>query len=196
MNRFKVVHTISQNAYGSQISLIYNPRVDSYAVLATIPLEILDTPVCNIRKLIDHQSQHIAQVYQVCIKKGKVWIMEEFVKGRKLGDILQNDRKTAEKDWKQWKEQIRGGLQYLHNMKPLPLYHGDIHPNNIIINDENQAKIIDFSSIKTEDQPYKSRIHAVKEFLDPRILNGAPYDGDADLYSLRKMMRLFERKTT
>ncbi|MGI6731114.1 MAG: protein kinase domain-containing protein [Anaerovoracaceae bacterium] len=194
MKKYKIIKSISKKANGSRVDLIYNDDISSYCILAVIPEKELDDSPQLLKSLIGHSSPYIAKIYDVCLEKDKVYIVEEYVKGKTLGTILREKAEINQEQWREWEFQITKGLLCLHTMQPQPLLHGDIHPDNIIIDYVNQAKLIDFSSIKSHNQLFRRRVHAVREFLDPRILKGFPYDNRADFYSLGKVMNLFNEK--
>lgn len=54
-----------------------------------------------------------------------------------------DNRKITKKQIEIIKKQLENGLQFLHNLN---IYHGDLYPNNIVINDDLQLKIIDYDA--------------------------------------------------
>lgn len=81
-----------------------------------------------------------------------LYIIMEYVDGISLDELIRT--KTGpipeEKAFKIF-QKILEGFQYAHTRRPA-IIHRDIKPSNIIIDDENQPKIIDFGIVKIVDE--------------------------------------------
>ncbi|MBI4367417.1 MAG: serine/threonine protein kinase, partial [Deltaproteobacteria bacterium] len=80
-------------------------------------------------------------------------------------------------------------LQFLHQQG---VFHGDLKPNNILINDtsDNNLKLVDFGLARkmpaAEDRTFASvaTVSGTLPYLAPELFLGAPASGRSDLYSL------------
>lgn len=61
-----------------------------------------------------------------------------------MKEIIKSSGSCAEEDVIKWTKQLAEILSYLHNLKPNPIIYRDMKPGNIIIDSENNAKLIDF----------------------------------------------------
>ncbi|MDF1662815.1 MAG: serine/threonine-protein kinase, partial [Planctomycetota bacterium] len=127
--------------------------------------------------------QNIAQIFDVGRHKGFHYLIMEFVDGCSLGDYLKTNIISLE-------EKIclvlgvASGLGAAHKCG---VVHRDIKPDNIMINQEGQAKIVDFGLAKrhgsaglTSDQT----VLGTPYFMAPEQCDGRDIDGRADLYAL------------
>lgn len=127
--------------------------------------------------------QNIAQIFDVGRHKGFHYLIMEFVDGCSLGDYLKSKVLTVE-------EKIclvlgvASGLGAAHKCG---VVHRDIKPDNIMINQDGQAKIVDFGLAKrhgsaglTSDQT----VLGTPYFMAPEQCDGRDIDGRADLYAL------------
>ncbi|UJB68985.1 serine/threonine protein kinase [Acaryochloris sp. 'Moss Beach'] len=94
-----------------------------------------------------HQCKHpcIAEVYSWFEENDTAYIIMEFISGQSLFQILQADGALPEERVKQYFLQVGEALKVVHNHNFL---HRDIKPDNIIINTDDKAVLIDFGSTR------------------------------------------------
>ncbi|MHC4871427.1 MAG: serine/threonine protein kinase [Planctomycetota bacterium] len=76
------------------------------------------------------------------------------------------------------------GLRYLHSKG---IVHRDIKPENILVNDEGEVKIIDFSLAQTKLQrvfSFKKRLEGTPNYLSPEQIGGSKATAASDVYAL------------
>ncbi|GLJ34875.1 hypothetical protein SUGI_0702140 [Cryptomeria japonica] len=91
-----------------------------------------------------------------------------------------------------WQARIRiaaevcSALQYLHSLKPDPIVHGDLRPQNILLDENFTSKISDFDLPRPLPHVLFSRseIKGTHSYLDPEYLKSAGYSTKSDVYSL------------
>lgn len=134
---------------------------------------VVDSGVCdvyNILKMIRHR--HIIQVLDVYKSDGKLVVIEEYIDGITLENLLRNDADgtfTTMKPLgvKRILLQLCDGLFALHS---IGIIHRDINPNNIMITNNGIVKIIDFDISKL----YKSG--DAKDRIIRGTVGYAPYE--------------------
>lgn len=80
-------------------------------------------------------------IYEVCADDSGITVLEEYIEGKRLSDILAGnvlDKKSACK----YAMQICDALIFLHSVG---IIHRDIKPSNIIIKEDGTAVLIDLS---------------------------------------------------
>lgn len=83
-------------------------------------------------------------------------------------------------------DQASLALSHLHR---LGWIHCDVKPDNFLMSDEGQLKLIDFALAKRRRRGLakwltrKSKIQGTKSYISPEQIRGAALDGRADLYS-------------
>lgn len=106
-------------------------------VKKTVPKEL--TRIYKIIKETDHKN--IAGIIGLYEYEDVTVVIEEYIAGKTLAKILEQEGKLSEHSVKRVVGQICDGLFFLHKHN---IIHRDINPNNIMIADDGCAKIIDF----------------------------------------------------
>ena len=96
---------------------------------------IKDNPISNIPKII-----------KMCESNGYLVIIEEFIDGKTIEEILE-DGPIAEEMAIKYALNICYTLCQLHNAVP-PIIHRDIKPSNVMITDDGRAFLIDINVAK------------------------------------------------
>lgn len=81
-------------------------------------------------------------IYEVCADDSGITVLEEYIEGKRLSDILANNRILDKKTACLYASQICDALTFLHS---IGVIHRDIKPSNIIIKDDGTAVLIDLS---------------------------------------------------
>jgi serine/threonine protein kinase len=84
-------------------------------------------------------------------------------------------------------EQSALALSYFHRKGWV---HRDVKPDNFLVADDGQVKMIDFALAKRRQRmfakwltPRAKIVQGTKSYISPEQIRGAPLDGRADLYS-------------
>lgn len=93
------------------------------------------------------QCQHpnIANVYECFEENNTAYITMDFIPGKSLFGILKDEGVLSENQVKKYFIQIAEALKVVHNNKFL---HRDIKPDNILINNQDEAILIDFGATR------------------------------------------------
>lgn len=104
----------------------------------------------------------------------------DYVEGNSLADIIQKE-KQDEFRVIGYILDILDALIKMHSVKPSPIIHGDIKPENIIIS-QNRAILIDFGSV--------SGTSGTSGFCAPENLAGFSPTVQSDIYSVGQVMHM------
>lgn len=77
----------------------------------------------------------------------RMHLIQEYVEGRNLAQILENGRFFAEEDVRDLCLQVVEILEYLHGFSPA-IIHRDIKPSNIVLTENGEVWLIDFGAIR------------------------------------------------
>lgn len=120
-------------------------------------------------------------------KEGKTALLEEYVQGDTLGEILQGGLLTAAQA-KQITRQLCMALWVLHS---LGVVHRDVKPDNVIIRG-TEAVLIDFdaSRIYKNENREDTQILGTTGFAAPEQYGLSQSDGRADIYALGVLLNI------
>ena len=139
------------------------------------------------------QHPNVVRLYEVVddIESGKVYLIMEFCGGGRIFDLgesgFSDDPGLAETNpekLKQYIVAIANGLDYLHTQH---IYHRDLKPDNILVDDSGFCKLTDFGvSAKTEDDDTLKDTEGTPAFNAPEEFGEDPQGvdgGKADIWS-------------
>ena len=93
----------------------------------------------NILKKVKHRN--IVNMYKAINCKNSIYLIMEYIKGIELFSYVNQKKRLSEIEACQYYQQIISGIEYLEKLK---IVHRDIKLENIIIENKNNIKIIDF----------------------------------------------------
>jgi serine/threonine protein kinase len=141
----------------------------------TIRQEITILEGCN--------HQNIVRYRGCFFQNEEIWIVMDFCE---VGSTLDIRRRYLRNGFSE--DQLSAilygilmGLDYLHHIGKI---HRDMKSGNVLLNDEGEIKIADFG---VSCQLDNSKVHTVigtPLFMSPEVIEGAPYDSSADMWSL------------
>lgn len=121
---------------------------------------------------INHPN--VLQIHDVGEKGGQCYFSREFLKGRSLEQLLAEKRRLPLPDALDFVSQLNKALAFIHQKD---IVTGCLHPSNIFIGKDGQAKIASLLLPALEEP-------LVNRFLSPEQLSGESADHRADIYSL------------
>lgn len=145
--------------------------------------ELLETArwAFNALSVLDHTN--IIRVFDVrTAPESSYHLLEKYAPGKSCRDIISQGRPPASQIAK-WAVALADALAYMETRKP-PVYHGDISPSNIII-DNDQAYLIDFGLAYLGGTGPEGGIVGTAPYRPPeRDLPGVAWPASGDVYSL------------
>jgi len=96
----------------------------------------------EILKLLNHIS--LPKVIDVFNREEGTYLIETLIDGVPLDKVKQTGVKISQYVLIEWFEQIAQALNYLHSMRPSPIFHLDLKPGNIIVTHDNRLVLVDF----------------------------------------------------
>lgn len=91
--------------------------------------------------LLDNRHKNISDIIEIFEYEDITVVIEEYINGEMLSDILSEQGEQTEAYAKKIIGQVCDGLIFLHKHN---IIHRDINPNNIMITKDGTVKIIDF----------------------------------------------------
>ena len=155
----------------------------------------------SILKQLKHKN--IVYIEEVLMSSGYLYIIMEYVKGGELfSKIAQTGGKIPEDLCKRYVYQICDALEYCHNLN---VCHRDIKPQNILLDEKDNIKLVDFgfaTIMEMEDttdfdefnRGMEAQSHKMREthtlcgtdaYMAPELVSRKKYMGDkADIWAM------------
>ena len=127
---------------------------------------------------------------------GSYFLAEEYIVGRDLGRITGRLRDRGEPPLSpdailHLANEFLSGLAYAHDKRddegrPLGLVHRDITPENVIVSERGEVKILDFGIMKAKQRVSHTDSGTVRGnvgFMSPEQARGRAVDHRSDLFS-------------
>lgn len=138
----------------------------------------------NILKRLQHPM--LPRIVDIFEDAEHIYIVEDFVEGISLSDLLKQQKKVDEATGLRWFRDLCGVLYYLHNQQPNPIIYRDMKPANIMLQPDGSLKLIDFGiarEYKEESQSDTAYI-GTKGYAAPEQFGSAQTDARTDIYAL------------
>lgn len=139
------------------------------------------------QKLLTISCPNLPQIMDVGEKEGRTALLEEYVQGDTLQDVLEGGVLTTI-EAKQIIRQLCSALWVLHS---IGVVHRDVKPDNVIIRG-NEAVLIDFdaSRIYKNENQEDTQILGTTGFAAPEQYGLSQSDGRADIYALGILLNI------
>ncbi|GLJ23563.1 hypothetical protein SUGI_0446380 [Cryptomeria japonica] len=139
----------------------------------------------NILKGIQHPN--LVTILGTCFERG--CIMYEYMPHGCLADRLSGKTGTSPLSWQERTRitmEICSALQFLHSLKPDPIVHRDLEPENILLDESDVSKITNFGLARrlpevVQGEPEPRRTYL---YMDPEYISSGKYTTKSDVYSL------------
>lgn len=181
MNSYKRISLLKQDKNGStELVLGADERI---YIRKTLPYE--NHAYLALREL---QAEQLLRIYQVLLAEGKTYVIEEYISGTTLQELLDERGLLAEAQVRDIAMQLTEALAVLHKQK---IIHRDIKPANIILRENGQAVLIDFGAarILTREGARDTCILGTPYFAPPEQYGFAATDVRSDFYALGMTLR-------
>lgn len=101
--------------------------------------------------LLNNHIEGTPIIYDLYEKNSELIVIEEFIEGDSLHDILYSSTKLSINQGINYIITLLRTIRSLHNIKPA-IVHRDLKPSNIIINSRNEPILIDFNVAKHQNE--------------------------------------------
>ncbi|XP_052049320.1 putative sperm motility kinase W [Apodemus sylvaticus] len=183
-SQYKVLFTLGQGSFGT-VKLAWHLKTEALVAIKTVELSKktirgIRAEIAALEKL---HHPNIICLFQVLTTSRHVNLITEYIPGGNLFEIIQEDGPLPEEEARKIFGQVVSAVKYLHSMD---LVHQDIKPQNILRDEDGNAKLIDFGlTTKCRSGTLLKRQCGTKSCFAPELVIQEPYDGKkSDVWSL------------
>jgi beta-lactam-binding protein with PASTA domain/tRNA A-37 threonylcarbamoyl transferase component Bud32 len=129
------------------------------------------------------QHQHVVSVYDRGEYDGTYWIAMEYLEGRSLKRLIQEEGPLAPARAVDLAIQILRAARFAHRRG---IIHRDLKPHNVIVDAEGRAKVTDFGIARAgaSDMTQTGSIMGTAQYLSPEQAQGHAVSAQSDIYSV------------
>jgi len=196
--RYEVLEELGKGGMG-EVYRVKDKKLDE-----EIALKVLKTEIAADKGMIERfknelkfarkiAHRNVCKMYDLNEEEGMPYITMEYVKGEDLKSLIRKKEKLTEGEVITIAKQVCEGLAEAHG---LGVVHRDLKPQNIIIDEKSNAKIMDFGIARSIEAPGITQtgvIIGTPDYISPEQAEGEEVDRRSDIYSLGVI--LFEMVT-
>lgn len=162
----------------SSVKLAYN-KIDRQICV----IKRLRNTTCPYEMLRDIHHRILPQIQHIYRDNDEVIIIEEYINGRNLKELLAFDKKFTDEQIQDILLQLCEGLALLHSKN---IIHRDITLSNILLTNDNIVKLIDFdiTRVYKPDKQEDTTFWGTKEYVAPEQYVYSRSDSRSDIYAL------------
>jgi serine/threonine protein kinase/Flp pilus assembly protein TadD len=197
--RYKIVTELGKGGMGSVYRAIDNE------INEEIALKLIKPEISSDEKTIERfknelktarriAHKNVCKMYYIGEESGIRYITMEYVEGQDLKRLIRQTSQLAIPTALSIVKQICEGLAEAHK---LGVVHRDLKPNNIMIDDDGNARIMDFGiarSLKAKGITGSGVMIGTPEYMSPEQVEAKEIDQRSDIYSLGVL--LYEMTTS
>ncbi len=189
LGKYKIVEEIGRGGFAAVYKAIDTTlnRTVALKVLAAPPPgdpTFLERFWREARTAANLKHPNIVAIYEVAEIEGKHCLAMEFLPGRTLAQILQEEGALPPRRVAEITQQLASALDYAHAQG---FVHRDIKPSNVIVDDQGHVTLTDFGTVKPAEgakltAPWMSI--GTPEYMSPEQISGLVIKPASDIYSL------------
>jgi TPR repeat protein len=188
--RYIIEREIASDSLGTTY-LAEDAELDVHVAIRALPVTVADDEqaIDELRQEADRvlalSHPSIIRLLRFHFEQKIKYVVSEYVEGRSLEQYVSAGRSLGFDEMVKIFALIATGLDYAHNQN---IVHGDIRPENIILNRDGLAKLADLG-ITRQIRDLLARISpdiigGTSVYLAPEQFNRGPSDHKSDIYSL------------
>ncbi len=191
--RYQVIDELGAGGMG-RIYRVLDKKLDEEIALKVIRPEIasdratIDRFAAELKLARQIVHKNVARMFDLNEETGVPYITMEYVQGENLKRLLRKVGRLFAGQAIPIACQVCEGLAEAHRRG---IIHRDLKPQNIMIDEDGQAKILDFGLarlLRTDEDLKKQELSGTPAYMSPEQVRGEPVDGRSDLYSLGVLM--------
>jgi serine/threonine-protein kinase len=138
----------------------------------------------EVRTLAFLTHPNVVKIFDLFEDEEAPWAIMEYIDGVSLKEIVRAQGRLSLEDTSSVLEQTASALHHLHQQG---LVHLDVKPQNVIVQQDGRAKLIDFGLAQPAHTPQEligGSTFGTVSYLAPEQASGEPVDVHTDVYAL------------
>lgn len=182
---FRILDLAGHGTYGHVYRAI-DPRLDREVALKLVPpgdaaIESHTACIEEARLLARVRHPNVVTIYGADWIDGRVGLWMEFVQGRTLEQVLQQDGPLAPRDLAIVCRDVCHALDAVHEAG---LLHRDIKAQNVMRDERGRHVLMDFGAGRHAGRFGSADLAGTPLYLAPELLNGEPASRQSDIFSV------------
>jgi len=185
LGQFQLLHLIGKGGMGGVYYAIDTALGRNVAIKVMLQslgdnVEFVETFKREAQAVAKLNHPNIVQIYAFGKEKGQPYIVMELVNGQRLDKLMEGGKQVDPALVMRISVDIAEALQAANDVG---LVHGDIKPENILLDEKGQAKLVDFG-LATFAHQASEGIWGTPYYISPEKIRRQPVDARSDIYSL------------
>jgi serine/threonine protein kinase/Tfp pilus assembly protein PilF len=187
--RYEVIEELGKGGMG-RVYRVYDKKLEEEVALKLLDAEIYEDKKTlkrfrneiKLARKIGHKN--VCKMYDLNEEEGLPFITMEYVPGEDLKSFMKRSRQLTLGTAVAIAKQVCEGLAEAHR---LGIVHRDLKPSNIMIDNEGNAKIMDFGIARAVSGKSITRTGVMvgtPDYMSPEQVEGKDTDERSDIYSL------------
>jgi len=188
-SRYEIIEALGSGGMG-RVYKVFDEKIKE-----EVALKLLNPEVAADQRTIERFSnelklarkvshRNVCRMYDLAEEEGTHYITMEYVPGEDLKSFIRRIGKLPEEKAISLAKQVCEGLTEAHR---LGVVHRDLKPQNIMIDKEGNAHIMDFGiarSLEAKGITERGMIIGTPDYMSPEQVEGKETDQRSDIYSL------------
>jgi len=196
--RYKIIEDLGQGGMGRVYKALDTEINEKVALKLILPEIAEDEKTINrfqnelvLARKVSHKN--ICRMFHLSKEKDTYYLIMEYIQGQSLKSMIQMTRRLSLQTAVHIAKQVCGGLAEAHRQGVI---HRDLKPQNIMVDEQGNARIMDFGLARSLEGKKGTRLGAIlgtADYMSPEQAEGQEVDHRTDIYSLG--MVLYEMAT-
>ena len=141
-------------------------------------------------QLFRNPVRHVPRIYAMYESEGTLTLIEEYVPGETLQEILDLNAKLTERDVVSIAINLCDILTELHSQSPA-LIHRDIKPSNVMLTEDERVYLLDLNAarIYSEKKEKDTRLIGTEGFAAPEQFGFGDSSSQTDIYAVGNLIK-------